>query len=58
MIILSGDLITAALTENVDLWQAVDILQNEHGFNMTHIIKEGVGSEGNEGRVYLIMEKR
>ena len=45
------------LLDNADLWEAADFLQNEHGFDLTDIIKEGEGSTGNPGRVYLIMEK-
>ena len=45
------------LQDNADLWEAADLLQNEHGFDLTDIIKEGEGSKGNPGRVYLIMEK-
>jgi hypothetical protein len=58
MLVLFGYLITGSLAHNTDLWEAVDFLQNQHGFDLTDIIKEGEGSEGNPGRVYLIMESR
>jgi hypothetical protein len=58
MLVLFGYLITGSLEHNTDLWEAVDFLQNQHGFDLTDIIKEGEGSEGNPGRVYLKMESR
>ena len=57
MLVLFGYLITGASLDNADLWEAADFLQNEHRFDLTDIIKEGEGSKGNPGRVYLIMEK-
>jgi len=56
-IVLYGNLITYALNANDGLWEAVDLLKTEHGFNLTHIVKEGIGSKGNEGRIYLVMER-
>ena len=52
MLVLFGN-----LQDNADLWEAADFLQNEHRFDLTDIIKEGEGSKGDPGRVYLIMEK-
>jgi hypothetical protein len=57
MLVLFGYILTGESLDNADLWEATDLLQNEHGFDLTDIIKEGEGSKGNPGRVYLIMEK-
>ena len=56
-IVLFGHLITSPYrTDNSDLWKAADLLKINYGFKLTHIVHEGEGSEGNPGRVYIIME--
>jgi hypothetical protein len=56
-VILFGDLRVFGGEENDDLWSAVDLLKTQYGFKWTQTIHDGEGSEGNPGRVYLIMEK-
>lgn len=55
-VVLFGELITPARYANAELWQAVDLLKNDYGFTLTHVIHDGQGSVFNPGRVYLVME--
>ena len=54
-VVLFGNLITNGLHDNIYLWQAMDLLKS-HGFKLTQRVHDGAGSEGNPGRVYLVME--
>jgi hypothetical protein len=57
-VILQGDLITPIeRLLNHELWQAMDLLRDQYGFNIHHIMTSGVGSEGNPTVVYILMTK-
>ena len=55
-IILGGYLIEAG-DFNSDLWQARDLLKNQHGFKMDQVITSGIGTEANTTKVYVVMTK-
>jgi hypothetical protein len=46
-LVLFGELITPPGNYNVDLWTATDLLKNDYGFKLTHIIKDGEGTQAN-----------
>ena len=57
-VILQGDLITPIeRLLNPELWQAMDQLRDQYGFNIQHLITSGVGSEGNPTVVYILLTK-
>lgn len=55
-VIIRGDLIYA-FEFNKDLWKAMDLLKNQHGYKLQQIMTSGVGSEGNPTVVYILMVK-
>lgn len=66
-VILQGDLITNEQSvdqrlgptrqSNTDLWTAMDLLKNQHGFIIQQVMTSGVGSVGNPTTVYILMTK-
>ena len=56
-ILISGDLITEDRFFNSNVWNAMDMLKNEHGFKLQNVMTSGVGSEGNPTVVYILMTK-
>lgn len=46
-----------SLIPNDSIWNATDMFKNEYGFKVTHIIKDGLGTEDSQGRAFIVMEK-
>jgi hypothetical protein len=55
-IVIGGDLIFFGVF-NTDLWKAMDLLKNQYGFNVEHVMTSGVGSVGNPTNIYILMTK-
>ena len=56
--LLQGELIvsqfnTPDLMFNSDLWSAMDLLKNQYGFKLQHVMNTGVGSVGSPTNVYI-----
>ena len=57
-ILISGDLISADYgLFNSNIWEAMDLLKTQHGFNLQNVMTSGVGSVGNPTTVYILMTK-
>jgi hypothetical protein len=57
-ILINGELINEwDRTFNSNLWQAMEMLTNQYGFKLQHVMTSGVGSEGNPTSVYILMTK-
>lgn len=60
-VLISGDLINSQLSQptkfNSDLWEAMDLLKNQYGFKLQHVMTSGEGSVGNPTVIYILMTK-
>jgi hypothetical protein len=57
MVVLKGNLLTFASEYNTAFWKAIEVLENEYGFNIDKFAVNGIGSEINPERFYVIMTK-
>jgi hypothetical protein len=58
MVVLHGNALgPAAIENNVNLWKAVDLLRNDHGYNLDTVVINGLGSSENPDRFYVVMTK-
>jgi hypothetical protein len=60
--LLQGELIvsqfnTPDLMFNSDLWSAMDLLKNQYGFKVQHVMNTGLGTVGSHTNVYILMTK-
>ena len=60
--LLQGELIvsqfnTPDLMFNSDLWSAMDLLKNQYGFKLQHVMTTGIVTVGSPTTVYILMTK-
>jgi hypothetical protein len=60
--LLQGELIvsqfnTPDLMFNSDLWSAMDLLKNQYGLKVQHVMNTGLGTVGSPANVYILMTK-
>lgn len=56
-VVLKGDALTVVGEYNTILWKAVDLLENNHGYNLDQVVVNGLGSKDNPDRFYIVMTK-
>ena len=56
-VVLKGDSLTIVGEYNTNLWKAVDMLQNDHGYNLDKVVVNGLGTRDNPDRFYIVMTK-
>lgn len=56
-VVLKGDSLTVLGEYNTNLWKAVDMLQNDHGYNLDKVVVNGLGTRDNPDRFYIVMTK-
>lgn len=56
-IVLHGDALSPALYYNTNLWKAVDLLRNDHGYKLNKVLINGLGTDANPERFVIVMTK-
>ena len=56
-IVLYGEALTTIRTPNKVFWQAVELLEHDFGYKLDKVVVNGLGSEANPERFYVIMTK-
>jgi hypothetical protein len=57
MVVLQGNLLTFGSEYNSAFWKAIELLENEYGFNIDKFAVNGIGSSVNPDRFYVIMTR-
>jgi hypothetical protein len=56
-IVLQGDALTSARESNKEFWKAIDLVEHDFGYKLDKVVVNGIGSEPNPDRFYVIMTK-
>jgi hypothetical protein len=57
MVVLKGNLLTYLSEYNTGFWKAIEVLENDYGFNIDKFAVNGIGSDVYPERFYVIMKK-
>lgn len=57
IVVLHGDALSTASNYNTNLWKAVDLLRNDHGYNLDKVLINGLGTDANPERFVIVMTK-
>jgi hypothetical protein len=56
-IVLNGDALTSTAARNEKFWAAIELLEHDLGYKLDKLVVNGIGSEANPERFYVIMTK-